>query len=296
MNNEKKFACIVIQKLWHKLPPDAIYQLTDYVSFKLKLPEMNHEPWKEWLGLDWDDIEASNAIILAEKPTNNPDVMDGENENLKTLCLQTWLALQVTGSFDIDSAFLLTGSIKDHVLDIRQEIRLSTWYHPSDESFYFPIEINHIELLNEILQKVLLIYNASVDEFERLKRGLRCFQKACYEYLQDFRLPMFVRSIEALIKPEIGKTKKQFWQRVPILCPDYIKPQHKYEDLLKKIYDLRSDLDHLHGPAHETDKDAILLSHQSEEIARIVNRFVLLDSDIERKYKTDSQIENLWIT
>ncbi len=294
MNKEKKFACITIKNLWHKLPSNANSQLNDYISFKLNLPEMDKEPWKEWLGLDWSDIEESNAIILAEKSTKNPDVMDGENESLKTLCLRTWQSLQVTGSFEIDSAFLLTGSIKNQVLDIRQEIKLNTWYHSSNKNFCSPLQIDDIEILKEILKKILMIYKASAGDFDRLKRGLRCFQKACYEYLQDYRLPMFVRSIEALIKPEKGNTKKQFWQRVPILCPNYLYPKHTYEDLLKKIYDLRSDLDHLHGPAHETDEEAILLSHKCEEIARVAYKLVILDSEMEKKFKTDTLIDKLW--
>ena len=263
-------------------------------SFELKLPEMDNEPWKDWLGLDWTDIEASNAIIIAEKSTNNPNVMDGENESLKTLCLRTWLALQVTGSFDIDSAFLLTGSIKNNVLDIRQEIRLSTWYHPNSEDFCFPFQNHDVETLKKIQKKIIAIYKLPTEEFDRFKRGLLCFQKGCYEYLQDFRLPMFVRSLEALIKPAKGDTTKQFFKRVPKLYPKNIYNEDTLKNLLRKIYDLRSDLDHLHGPAQETDKDAILLSHQCEEIARSAYKTVILDSKLFSAFKTDNSIENFW--
>ena len=294
MNKEKKFASIFIKDLWHELPSNSNFQLNDAISLKLNLPQLDKESWGKWLGLDWNDIDESNALIFAENYTNNPDVIDDENESLKSLCMRAWQSLQITGSFEIDSAFLLTGTIKNQTLNIRQVITLSTWYHPNDDDFCFPLQVDNIEILMEILNKLLMIYDVSIGEFDRLKRGLLCFQKACYENLQDFRLPMFVRSIEALIKPSKGKTTKQFGQRVPVVCTKYLNPRHKFDDLLRKIYELRSNLDHLHGPAHETDKDAILLSNKCEEIARISYKSILLDPDLKKKFKTDSSIDKFW--
>ena len=123
------------------------------------------------------------------------------------------------------------------------------------------------------------------------------FLKGCGEYYMDFRLPLIVRSIEALIMPDKGKTTKQFKLRASKWWPKDTEDELFNEraiDALGEIYEIRCALDHLHGLKKGIAEKAMLRSRQCERLARIAYQDILLNEDKLKKFESDDTIKKYW--
>jgi hypothetical protein len=78
-------------------------------------------------------------------------------------------------------------------------------------------------------------------EFRRVIRGLDALLGGLKQTGQD-RLHQFVRSLEALIFPDVGDTKRQFTHR----CQTFARAAEDTRSLLQEAFDMRSDIEHLH--------------------------------------------------
>jgi len=87
----------------------------------------------------------------------------------------------------------------------------------------------------------LLAIEANKAEFRRVIRGLNTLFKGLKEETGQDRLHQFVRSLEALILPDIGSTKKQFTHR----CQTFACANSETQSLLQEAFDMRSDTEHM---------------------------------------------------
>src|SRR5574341_1033923 len=62
------------------------------------------------------------------------------------------------------------------------------------------------------------------------------------DYL-DARLHQFIRAVEALLKPSIGKSRAQFSYR----CQAFLGPSKAARRLAERLYDLRSFAEHMNA-------------------------------------------------
>ncbi len=290
-----KLGYIFFKSLGEKLDLKFSYDFKDNVKFKRELPSINKGQWHEWLGLQWQDVVISNAILEARIETEHPEILDEENGKLTFQCRILWVSLMLTGPFYLDNAYFLTGSEINSELEIRQFFKFDRWFNPGDD---FIQEITDIEVnkWKAIFQQTDKIFKQK-ESFLRLKRGLHCFLKGCSESQVNFRLPYFVRSLEALIMPDIGKTTKQFTKRVARWWKEQNEDKYFSEDAaeaLKEIYDIRCNFEHMHDLEDRLEDKQLLRSYQCEEVARKAYQTILLsDSELE-KFTSDISIRKYW--
>ena len=82
---------------------------------------------------------------------------------------------------------------------------------------------------------------ANETQFRRVIYGLNTLFKGLKEETAEDRLHQFVRALEALIRPEKGKTKYQFTRR----CQTFARKSNETQNLLSEAYDMRSATEHL---------------------------------------------------
>ncbi|OGR98597.1 MAG: hypothetical protein A3G85_08540 [Elusimicrobia bacterium RIFCSPLOWO2_12_FULL_39_28] len=113
-----KLGYIFFKSLVEKLDLKFSYDFKDNVKFKRELPSINEGQWHEWLGLQWQDVVTSNAILEARIETEHPEVLDEENEKLEFQCRILWVSFMLTGPFYLDNAYFLTGKQKTLDIDV----------------------------------------------------------------------------------------------------------------------------------------------------------------------------------
>ncbi len=290
-----KLGYIFFKCLGDILDLEFSYDFKDNIKFKRALPSINEDKWQEWLGLQWQDMGISNAIIEVRAETQRPEVLDEENEKLTLKCRMLWVSLMLTGPFYLDNAYFLTGSEIKNEVGIRQFFKFDRWFNPGDD-FVRKVTDAEVKKWKNIFQQIDKIYEQK-ENFSRLKRGLHCFLKGCSESQVNFRLPYFVRSLEALIMPDIGKTTKQFTKRVARWWKDKNEDKYFSENIaetLKEIYDIRCNFEHMHDLTDYLEDKQLLRSYQCEEIARKAYQAILLSESELGKFISDTSIRKYW--
>lgn len=290
-----KVGYIFFHSLLESLSGEFDYQFSEHIHFKRAIPNLDDTTWKEWVGLQWEEVVTSNACIEVKIETSNPKVLDAENEKIKLLCRYAWISLMLTGPFAMDNAYFLTGSIINDEVNIRQYFKYDRWFNPGDD-FAQRLDDSHVKIWQKLFDMIGSAHGDKMN-YRRLMRGIMCFQKACSESFTYFRLPHFVRSLEALILPEKGNTTKQFKSRVPRfpLTLDVNKSSSQdLQESLGDIYDLRCDFDHLHEIHDDFESKDLLLCFQCEQLARNAYQYILLNENILGNFITDESIGKYW--
>ena len=107
-----------------------------------------------------------------------------------------------------------------------------------------------------------------------------------------------MRSVEAIIKPDIGTTKRQFIHRCKLLT----SVNEVHSSILGELYDLRSLTEHMNDwkmlyenlPEGEAEEIAELRTYQAEKLAGYVYGRMLSDTIFLENFKSDETINNFW--
>jgi hypothetical protein len=112
------------------------------------------------------------------------------------------------------------------------------------------------------------------------------------------RLHQFVKALEALIKPDIGNTRRQFAHRID---QTFTVANAETRETLNQIFDLRSRIEHVHDPLDVLDGDhdarvatANRRTRQVDVLARFALTRVLEDDDLFGTFKTDAGVDAFW--
>ena len=113
------------------------------------------------------------------------------------------------------------------------------------------------------------------------------------------RLHQFVRSLEALILPKIGKTKQQFTHRC---CQTFARAGDDTRSLLQEAFDMRSATEHLHPrdkavqnyPIEQRETICWQRIRQLEHLACDAYSRVLRNVELRKHFLTDDAIANFW--
>ncbi len=112
------------------------------------------------------------------------------------------------------------------------------------------------------------------------------------------RLHQFVRSLEALILPDIGKTEKQFAYR----CQTFARAGDDTRTLLLEAFDMRSDTEHLSPweeavqkyPADQREDVCWHRTRQIEHLACDAYSRLLRDAALRAHFRTEAAIATFW--
>ncbi len=157
------------------------------------------------------------------------------------------------------------------------------------------IDQNRIELTYLLYKSINKIFNEQRIK-DRIKWSLNCFINGLTDGHIYEKYRNYVRTIEAFILPEIGKTKSNFKSRTEI----FVGPD-KHE-LMGSIYDIRSSIEHLKNPLNnitgETNKEKYIkfvkYGNTVEYIARYCLNNYLLKEKLWGVFESDENIQEYW--
>ena len=199
------------------------------------------------------------------------------------------------GMESVEGTDLLCGASEGAVPVIRRMSKVATFYQ-SNGWRREPIDKAWLED-GIILRKGVVAMEADKTEFRRVIRGLKTLFKGLQEKGPD-RLHQFVRSIEALILPVVGKTQKQFVNR----SQTFARPGDETQAVLREVFDMRSGTEHLHPwdkavrkyPAEEREDVCWQRTRQIERLACDAYSRLLRNSMLRSYFRTDTKIEDFW--
>ena len=154
-------------------------------------------------------LGGANLVLFVEEPSDNPEILDDAHYRLdKHLHILFSMMHLRTGIECADGADLLCGSSENSVPGIRQMSQMPTFYQSKGWQ--------RAPITKAWLEDGLVLRGGiaamDVDTTQRIIRGLVTLFDGLKQTGQD-RLHQFVRSLEALILPDIGSTQKQFAHR-----------------------------------------------------------------------------------
>jgi len=293
--NQGKFALLAINSVYTDLPQSA-FHLSDGTWVMSSVPVPDLGIWKQWIGsIRLERLGRANLVLFVEEPSANP-VLDAVHRRLKNDLSVFFHLLHLRSGIECaEGADLLCGSSEEGVPSILQMSPMPTFYQ-SKGFRRAPITQAWLED-GLVLCAGVVAMDADKTQFRRVIRGLNTLFKALKETVQD-RLHQFVRSLEALILPDVGSTKNQFAHR----CQTFARAGDDTRALLLEAFEMRSDTEHLHEwdravqryPAAQREDVCWQRTRQIEQLACDAYARLLRNSAIRENFRTEAVIAGFW--
>lgn len=244
--------------------------------------------WRSYMGsMVADSIEASPFCLAAHgRHTDDPG---GTIRKLETIyfCVQLH-GLPGIGRYWIAPTRCVEGCLQPQELRDGAYLRL-----PDTEGF--PITTEVLTSAAAMLQNALSV-SGTEGRFERLRRGVSALSHGMKEKWPDRRLHYYVRALEAVAVPRPNHTGSDFRKRAALFAAS----SEEATTTLKDMYELRCNVEHLHGwmsPRKKWEIDergARLRLWQAENLAFHVYRRILHDSKLLAHFETDENCKRFW--
>ena len=292
-HNNGKFALLTVNNVYTDLSPEA-FQLSDGTLVMRGVPVADLGIWKEWIGtIRTERLSRANLALLVEEPSENPEVVDEVHQRLDKALSDLFYMLHLRPGIEVgEGADLLCGSSIEGIPGIRQMSQMPT-FHQSKGWRRAPLTKDWLE------EGIVLRSGVTADKakFRRVIRGLITLFKGLQETGQD-RLHQFVRSLEALILPGIGKTKKQFADR----SQTFSRARDGTRALLLEAFDMRSDTEHLNAwdksvqgyPSDQREDVCWQRTRQVERLACDAYARLLRNAALRDRFQTEAAIDTFW--
>ena len=293
---KSKFAMLTVNNVYTDLPV-AAFQLSDgtWVMPAVPIPDLGI--WKEWIGsIRMERLGRANLVLFVEEPSDYPEILDAVHHRLdKDLSLLFYMLHLRPGIEVADGADLLCGSSVNGVPGIRQMSQMPA-FHQSKGWNRAPVSTAWLED-GISLRAGVAAMDADKTQFRRVIRGMNTLFNGLKETGQD-RLHQFVRSLEALILPEIGRTEKQFVHR----CQTFARAGDDTRDLLVEAFAMRSDTEHLNPwdeavQSYPADQREDICWHRTRQIERLAcdaYSRLLRDAVVRNHFRTEAAIAAFW--
>jgi hypothetical protein len=296
---QEKLALVAIENAYTDFPDDKEYkrQLADGTWICGRVPVTIDTHWKEWIGtIHLERFENSNLVMIASEGSVNPQLLDEHHQKLKKRLSQTFSLLQLSGVLEYDGANLLCGSFFDGKSEIRQISEFPFFYQTRGYS-RTPVTLSRLEKAVQ-QRKALEEMDSSPHDFKRLKWGWRILMDGLQKEHGEERIHQFVRSLEALILPEIAKTKRQFTHR----CQTFAKASPDTKPILEEAFELRSMAEHLNDweqalesyPKDDREIVALHRTRQMEQLAAFAYSRVLESDTIRNHFISETKQGEFW--
>ena len=284
-----KFVLLTVNNVYTELPASA-FQLCDGTWIMPGVPVPDLGIWKEWLGsIRLEHLGRANLALLVEEQSDNPGVLDDVHQRLSGNLRLLFCMLHLRVGIEIDDGVdLLVGSSVNGVPEIRQVSQMPRFYR-SEGRAGAPITKDWIEE-SLVLRDGAEAMDADKTQFRRVIRGLNTLFKGLKEETGQNRLHQFVRSLEALILPKIGKTKTQFAHR----CQTLARPCDDTRALLLEAFEMRSNTEHLHDLSDKHEDVCWKRTRQIEHLACDAYSRLLRDPALRKRFRTEADIEVFW--
>lgn len=293
----EKFAVLAIQNVYSTIPEDGPLRLQDGTWVHTRLPLEIAPRWREWMGtLRLERLQNSNVILFRSESSTNPQILDGQHQQLGKHLSVMFYTLQLSGVLEYEGARLLLGSFCEGDSQVRQMSEL-TFFMPTRGCTRTPLTTERLEQAARFRQ-VLADMESLRPQFERVVRGINVLMDGLKQTYAQERIHQFVRSLEALILPEVGATKKQFVHR----CQTFAKADTAAQGILQEAFDMRSDTEHLHPwdrslasyPANKREHVALQRTRQLEALACFAYSRILENCAIREHFRNEEEESKLW--
>jgi hypothetical protein len=292
--NKSKFALQTFNNIFVDLPRTP-FRLSDGTWVMPGVPVASLGIWKEWIGsIRIEHLAKANLVLFVEEPSDNPEILDDAHQRLADGLSRLFRLVHLRRGIEYESADLLCGLSEQGTPRIRQMSRQPTFFQSKG--------YRRAPVTKEWLEDAIPL-RAGVAALEATKtaraiRGLNTLLNGLNEQTGQDRLHQFVRSLEALILPDIGSTKKQFTHR----CQTFARASQDTQSLLQEAFDMRSDTEHLHTwdkavqnyPADEREDVCWQRTRQIEHLACDAYSRMLRHPALREHFRTDNTIAAFW--
>ena len=296
LQTSEKFACIAFENL-------AIDgSLSKPVSLGEGLWTLPEHPfdldnrWREWIGkIRADQVDRCNFFLLAVKASTRPDILDDENELLRKQLNRLLYGLLLQGIPDHVDGFVLAGARVSEETMIRQFSELREFYNSNPSH---RVKVNESTCMTaKIFEEGYKAIESST-AYERVKRGMSALARAISEPTVQERIHEYARALEALVKPEIGKSTAQFAHR----CQTFALAGTMANQILEECYKIRSAVEHMNLvddalTDYSSDKRQLIAPQrlrQIEGLAFSVYLKLATSQSHVRLFETDTLIDAYW--
>ena len=252
--------------------------------------------WREWLGtIRAEEVEAYGLYLVAKQSSRSPSILDCENRVLTKRLGRFYAGLQLERRIHLSRApFMASGGWNDHEgVDVREFSALETT-GAGILNDLTPISPQSLTNAAAIASRLTALTANSETSLWRLLRCLNIFQAACKSNDVLDRIHQFTRCMEGLIAATQGNTKRQFKSRTEL----FVGPRH--HDLMGEIYELRSDVEHLHENRHLETYDRARrirlgeLEAIAEWTARSCMRRIILEPSVTPHFASEIALHDFW--
>ncbi|MGD0304551.1 MAG: hypothetical protein ABSC71_06950, partial [Candidatus Acidiferrales bacterium] len=250
-------------------------------------------------------VEANLALVATTGKPSPMDALalnDATNQELYQRLAETFVMLRLLGTVEYHKAYILTGYV------IQDEVVCQT-LSPLERFFGTPgclpwkIRPNHLQRAVDLYRGKAQFLSHFAD-LPRLRfyRGWVALNTGLQRMYSSDRIHEFVRALEALIVPKIGRTKMNFVER----CAKFAAPlaaSSLAEEALKQAYEMRCDVEHLHDwdrslaglPQSDREHVAFWRTRQMETLACTAYVRILEHPALQQFFHADTVLEQFWL-
>lgn len=292
----EKFACAAFENL---ATDHSLSQPLSLGEGLWVLPEhpfdLDHR-WREWIGkITTDQINGCNCFLLAVKASTRPEILDDENELLRNQLNRLVYGILLQGIPDHVDGFVLIGARVSEETMIRQFSKMRDYFN-SNPPYRVKLSESMCRTAKSFAEGYRDIEKSS--GYERVKRGMGMLARAISEASLQERIHNYVRSLEALVMSEIGKSQSQFVHR----CQTFALASHQAKNILEDCYRMRSAVEHMNHvedalneyPSDNQQSVASQRLRQIEQLAFSVYMKLATSKPHALLFETDTSINAFW--
>ena len=277
--------------------PDAI-QLDDGLWASRECPVDLPKHWQEWLGsIASRDIRESSLFVFATSGAQARGIPSALEEACYEEARHLLWGLYLSDRFSTGGPpHRVSGTAGDEGVRVQTHQMLEAMVEtPGIETDWVAVErLSRSLSLGRTIRRFSL--EAEPKRFHRLRRILYAFTSAAASANAADRIHEFVRVIEGFIRPDPGKTSKQFKNRTELFVG-----AGKHE-LMGELFDIRSSVEHLHGAfaavVGDSDRDRALVVIQRALEAESVARYCIIRflerSELWPHFANDDALDAFW--
>lgn len=237
----EKFGAIALNRAWRRNDIAAPVHLGDDLWVLPEAPLNMQEHWQQWIGtIRAGAIQDANLWLMAKARSADPGVDNAENLRLLERAHRLLHALLLVGPIWYEQGFVLSGGNPTGVPEVRQFGDLTPPFRLTGGTLSGTVGAAEVTQAQTILPGINVVFDGS--PYWRIRAGIFTFLRGLQREFNDGRVHQFVRALEGVIKPEIGKTKTQFIHRTQTFTGASIENAK----ILEECYDIRSLVEHLH--------------------------------------------------
>jgi hypothetical protein len=291
-----KFAALSLHGIGARIEfPDELPLPTGLIATR-QLPFEITPWWREQLGiLTCEEIEGSDLYLVATAPSESLSVLDGVNLALEDTCRNFFYGLLVAMPFSPElPPQMVTGSMDGGTARFRQ---IGRFERPAYIAGTPPPDLDR-QKMEAAAFYASEIHSAASSQgaYGRTIWALNCFMNGLTSTHVYEKMRHLVRTIEAFILPDIGKTERQFKSRTELFVGA------REHDLISRIYQLRSRIEHLHDPLElmpgTTTKDRLIalceITLTTENLARYCVQRFFDKPGLRAHFENDDSINAFW--